>query len=220
MKPHIPTRQTMAECNFAAICILILAIICTTVSIVHASSPELTDRGTHLTFAPETPEVEIVIQPLSYKQLRSREICDMSTEYGLHDFCPLLIAHLTTECGSMDEYCGWTPGSYRSDAGLAIGIAQFHLCYRYTDWMKENHFGCPHGNPKKAGPIRDKFFQDFPEMKDWRGQARKYLGEIQAKAGSNPTEWSVRRAIDTWNAAPDYMARIDANLHKAATLLY
>lgn len=140
----------------------------------------------------------------------------MAKESGFSDSdCVMMIAHLYHECGSMDEYCGWTEGSYRSDAGLAFGIAQWHLCYRESAWMKENKFGCPHGNAKKAGPIRDKFFNDHPEMRDWRKQAERYLREMK----SCTEKKKIRQCIDGWNAHPDYMVKVTARVSMAKKLL-
>lgn len=156
-------------------------------------------------------------EELSYKQLRAREICAMAKEQGFSDNdCIIMIAHLQTECGSMDEYCGWTEGSYRSDAGLAFGIAQWHLCYREADWMRKNKFGCPHGNPKKAAKIRDKFFADNPDMKDWRKQAERYIREMKTCTANK----KLRQCIDNWNAHPDYMKRVNAKVAMAKSLLF
>ena len=140
----------------------------------------------------------------------------MAKEAGFsQNDCTLMIAHQQSECGSMDEFCGWTEGSYRSDAGLAIGLFQFHLCYRYSGWMEENHFGCPHGNPRKAAKIRDKFFQDFPEMKTWRGQVTKYLSEMKVCTEKKTLKQCIRR----WNAHPDYMTRVYGKMTLARSLL-
>jgi len=82
--------------------------------------------------------------------------------------------------------------------------------------MRENHFGCPHGNPAKAAPIRDKFFKDFPEMKDWRKQAERYIREMKDCTVSK----KLRQCIDNWNASPDYMTRVKSKVALAKTLLY
>ena len=170
-----------------------------------------------LSFNPTVTVERLDMTQLSYKELRSREICEMAKAEGFTDKnCVMMIAHLTTECGSMDEYCGWTAGSYRSDAGLAFGLAQWHLCYREAPWMKENKFGCPHGSPKKAGKIRDKFFQDHPDMKDWREQAKRYIREMK----SCTERKTLRQCIDSWNAHPDYMKRVDSKVSMAKQLLF
>jgi len=83
-----------------------------------------------LTFNPDVSKIEVFERftpPASYKETRSKEICEMAKEQGFTDKdCEMMIAHLLSECGSMTEYCGWTEGSYASDAGLAFGIAQWH----------------------------------------------------------------------------------------------
>lgn len=171
-----------------------------------------------LRFDPQVQSIAFDFTPeeLSYKQLRAREICSMAKESGFSDKdCIMMIAHLQTECGSMDEYCGWIEGSYRSDAGLAFGIAQWHLCYREAGWMKENKFGCPHGNPRKAGVIRDKFFSDHPDMRDWRKQAERYIREMQACTETK----RLRQCVDSWNANPAYMSRVDSKVPLAKQLL-
>lgn len=168
-------------------------------------------------FHPKVSIERLDMTQLSYKELRSREICEMAKTEGFTDKnCVMMIAHLQTECGSMDEYCGWTKGSYRSDAGLAFGIAQWHLCYREAEWMKENKFGCPHGNPKKAGVIRDKFFADHPDMKDWRKQAERYIREMKSCTATK----QLRQCIDNWNAHPSYMKRVDSKVSMAKELLF
>jgi hypothetical protein len=82
--------------------------------------------------------------------------------------------------------------------------------------MKENKFGCPHGNPKKAAIIRDKFFKDHPEMKDWRGQVKKYLGEMRECTEKR----TLSSCIDSWNAHPAYMSRVYSKVAVAKSLLY
>jgi hypothetical protein len=129
--------------------------------------------------------------------------------------CDLMIAHLYHECGSMTEDCGWVAGSMRSDAGLAIGIAQWHLCFREAPWMRLNKFRCPHGNPKKAAPIREKFFKDFPEMLDWRYQAKRYLNEIKNCTNKK----KLKTCIDSWNASPAYMSYVIGKVPMAKRLL-
>jgi len=136
MKPHLPTRQTMAECNLAAICFLVLAIVCATVSIVHASPPELTDRGTHLTFAPETPEVEIGLPQSGYWLIREDDSMfapykndilkkwqDALRERGITDQAELqlLTAQALRENGSLSP-------TRIGDSGCSLGLPQRHFC--------------------------------------------------------------------------------------------
>lgn len=168
------------------------------------------------------PKVQIISfdftsESISYKELRSREICEMAKAEGFTDKdCVTMIAHLLTECGSMDEYCGWTPGSMRSDAGLAFGIAQWHLCYREVEFLRKHKFGCPHGNPRKAEKIRNTFFTENPDMKDWRKQAERYIREMKTCTETK----KLRQCIDNWNAHPSYMKRVDSKVSMAKQFLF
>ena len=168
--------------------------------------------------------------PSDYKATRAKEICEMAKEYGLQEHCNMLIAHLYHECNAMTETCSWTPGSSRNDYGYAIGMAQWHVCWREYEWAHKKRPGLPNGycwktktgmahDIKNAEKMRAEFFRDFPEMLDWRFQARRYLHEISEKAKPKITAYSVRRAIDSWNSNPAYMSMVTASLPKAKQLL-
>lgn len=166
---------------------------------------------------PALPKIEV----LDYKELRSREICSMAKAEGLNN-CELMIAHLVSECGSMDEYCSWQKGSTKSDYGYAIGIAQWHVCWRHFDWANKHGYcwkdkdGRMHHGISNAPKMRDHFFNDFPEMRDWRFQAKRYIGEIRSCMDEFRT---LDFCIDTWNSDPSYMKRVYSKLHVAQSLL-
>jgi hypothetical protein len=168
------------------------------------------------------PSRSIAARPVAsvgeYIVIRSREICDMASSYRtgkgdtLADHCDLLIGHLLKECSSMSETCDWHPTGPRrntNDKGWAIGLAQWHLVWQYPDWLKQNGFAYRPGDYAYTARVREKFFADHPELKDWRGQVRKYLADIQAKiAGHAETRKAVLAAIDSWNADPGYVPAV------------
>ena len=176
----------------------------------------------NLTFFAIVPEVstDITFEVLSYKELRSREICAMAKAEGFSDKdCILMIAHLYTENGSMSEDGGWKKGSSSNDYGYAIGIAQWHVCWRHPDWSIKHGYcwrteggGMAHGI-SNASKMREHYFQDFPEMKDWRNQAARYIGEL--KNSGKP----LKKTIDDWNSHPDYMSRVNSKVSVARSLL-
>lgn len=136
----------------------------------------------------------------------------MAKAQGLGQFCPLLEAQLMKECGTLDAYCHWHAGSPQSDHGWAIGMAQWHLCYQYPDWLTAHGFRCYHGDISK---IRDLFYVENPQMRDWRYQVSKYLGDIRAKMvayrtrnASSSLRQQLLAAIDSWNANPSYVPSI------------
>ncbi len=160
------------------------------------------------------PSISIPLET-DYKKLRAREICQMATDTGIGDYCHEMIAHLLRECGSMTEYCDWSPGKSSNDHGWAIGLAQWHIWYRYRDWAVRNHFAYTY-TPAKVAAMREQFFHDFPEMNDWRGQARKYIAEMAGCTGDGHTIW---HCIDTWNANPAYLSQVKGQLANAKSIL-
>lgn len=136
----------------------------------------------------------------------------MSKDYGLYDHRTLLIAHLLRECGSMTEFCGWSPGKASNDHGWAFGIAQWHLAYREAPWLKSRGFT----TRSNISKVREAYFADHPDMKDWRNQAKRYLREIQA---ATERLGSVEAAVDSWNANPSYMTHVRQNVAQAKQLL-
>lgn len=170
----------------------------------------------YLSFHLQVPKnFSVSLEQQDYKHTRAQEICRMATDSGIGQYCHELIAHLSRECGSMTEYCDWTLGKASNDHGWAIGLAQWHIWYRYHDWAVQNHFTYTY-KPAKVAAMRDKFFQDFPEMRDWRGQARKYIAEM---AGCTSDGYSIWHCIDTWNANPAYLSQVRGQLKLASKLL-
>lgn len=174
----------------------------------------------YLTFSPEIRPISVEFRQLSYKELRSREICDMAKAEGFSDAdCTLMIAHLYKECGSMSETCNWKAGSQSNDYGYAIGIAQWHVCWQYPDWAIKNGYcwrtntgGMGHGI-SNAEKMREHFFRDFPEMTDWRGQARKYIAQMK-------TCDTVKVCVLRWNARRyEYLSEVVALKPVAQNLL-
>lgn len=175
-------------------------------------------------FNPKVTISSLPFEQLSYKELRSREICEMARAEGFTDNnCVTMISHLITECGSMTEFCDWEIGSSRSDNGWAFGIAQWHLCYREWDWLYSKGWAyyatdgskqCRWKTP--VTKMRDAYFSEHPDMMDWRGQAKRYIREMD---GCTRTEL-LRFCIDKWNAHPDYMKRVDSKVSMAKALLF
>ena len=131
-----------------------------------------------------------------------REIRDIIWKDYNHLFAhnELLIAHLFKECPAMTHDCAYRQGESRNDYGLAIGMAQWHMWYRYNDWMRDNGFQYTH-NSGRVAQIRDQFYKDHPDMKDWRHQTRKYLKEMSDRL---VTQGNIDSAIMSWNPNAGY----------------
>lgn len=176
----------------------------------------------YLTFAPKVHAINVQFEVLSYKEIRSREICTMAKEAGFSDKdCTLMIAHLYQENGSMSEDGGWKKGDKSNDYGYAIGIAQWHVCWRHTEWAIKNGYcwktkggGMAHGI-SNAAKMREHYFKDFPDMLDWRNQAARYIREMKDCTAQK----SLYACVDGWNSNPQYMTFVYGKLSTARSLL-
>jgi hypothetical protein len=155
--------------------------------------------------------------------VRAKEIAALAEKNGLKDSKELMVAHLLRECGSMTEECGWKPGKKSNDGGWAIGIAQWHLCYREWDWLYTKGWAYYDSRGIKQcrwnvdiKKVRAEFFKDRPEMKTWQTQKERYITEIRDCKAKGKT---VTACIDSWNANPAYMSHVRAQLPNARKLL-
>ena len=132
----------------------------------------------------------------------------------------LLLAHIYTECPTLTFDCAWNPDSRvtTSDWGWSVGLGQWHMRYRYTDWLKKNGYTYKPGHKAYIQEVREKFFQDHPKMKDWTHQAHKYIAEASGgikKHGS--IEMFIRR--HNWNAGLPYLQKVQNNVYRVRNIL-
>lgn len=188
-------------------------------------------------------------EEVSYRKLRLWETTKMFEEAGIpitldmgKDFAgqsytlrDFLLAHLLRECGQLSEYCGWTKGKESNDGGWAIGMAQWHLCYREWDWLKENGWAYYDSTGRKQcrwnidiEKVRNKFFAEHPEMKEWRNQVKRYIREIKGYADGKiehfgESDANYRQAyidaVDVWNANPKYLGQVRGQITVAKKVL-
>jgi hypothetical protein len=132
-----------------------------------------------------------------------REIALMMSGTTLWPARHMFVAHLLTECNSLTEYCGYIDGvSTSNDYGWSVGIPQYHFCYSFASWLKEKGFRCG----QRVLEVRKAFWEEFkPEWKEWRAQISYYIKDME---GRLMKYGSAKSAIDSWNAHPDYVARV------------
>lgn len=147
-----------------------------------------------------------------YKTTRLKEIRDIIyTEYpDLFIHNEKLMAHLFQECPVMTWDCAYKKGQARNDHGWSVGMAQWHIYWRHNEWVKENGYYYTHSKDYVAN-MRSNFFEDHPEMKDWRYQVRRYLTEMRDRIKS---EGSIDGAILSWNrgAGWAYVSKVSKNV--------
>src|SRR5207248_436034 len=90
-------------------------------------------------------------------------------------------------------------------------------------WYREEAFarshGCSYRSPTDFScdipKLRDAWFTSHPELRDWRGQAKRYLTEMRDCTKGK----TLDACIDDWNSHAGYLDAVKALVSQTKTLL-